>query len=123
MNKLFLILAVMFFSSFSFSQQGEKEALTSGKEELVKSRGIGVFSFVLPKGNTKETVSDNAKYYTMYFTVSYNSEKNEVKINMVNNDEKSRHVICRFLVASGTEKVIVEGNSLNVEEFFQNYLK
>ena len=39
------------------------------------------------------------------------------------NDEKSRHVICRFLLASGIKKVSQEGKEMSVEEFFQTYIK
>ena len=123
MKKMFFILLFSVVSSVVFSQQGSKETLTHGKIELAKSKESGIFNFVLPQGNTKESVIENSKYYTMYFTVEYLSEKNEAIVKMINNDEKSRHVIFRFLVASGTEKVKVDDKIFEVEQFFKEYLK
>ena len=123
MNKLFFLILFVGFSSIGFSQQGKKEAISLSKEELVQAKNLGIYTFTLPEGNTPEKVSENAKYYTMYFKVKYNADNREVSLNMVSNDEKSRHVICRFLVASGVEKVFIDGKAVQVEEYFQTYLK
>jgi hypothetical protein len=123
MNKLFFLILFVGFSSIGFSQQGKKEAISLGKEELVQAKNVGIYTFTLPEGNTPEKVSENAKYYTMYFKVKYDADKREASLNMVANDEKSRHVICRFLVASGVDKVIVDGKAFQIEEYFQTYLK
>jgi hypothetical protein len=123
MNKLFFLILFVGFSSIGFSQQGKKEAISLGKEELVQAKNVGIYTFTLPEGNTPEKVSENAKYYTMYFKVKYNADSREAALNMVSNDEKSRHVICRFLVASGVDKVLVDGKAFQIEEYFQSYLK
>ncbi len=123
MNKLFFLILFIGFSFAGFSQQGKKEAISLGKEDLVQAKTLGIFTFTLPEGNTPEKVSENAKYYTMYFKVKYDADKREASLNMVTNDEKSRHVICRFLVASGVDKVLVDGKAVQVEEYFQTYLK
>ena len=123
MNKLFFLIFFVGCSVVGFSQQGKKEAISLSKEELVHAKTIGMYTFTLPEGNTPEKVSENARYYTMYFKVQYNADTRDASINMVSNDEKSRHIICRFLVASGVEKVLVNDKESNVEDIFQTYLK
>ncbi|MBI1837321.1 MAG: hypothetical protein HYR91_08660 [Flavobacteriia bacterium] len=120
-----LIFSIFFvgFSLLSFGQQGPKEAVSQSKVELVQAKNDGVFNFVLPEGTTPDKVAENSKYYTLYFKVNYNADTRQASVVMVTNDEKSRHVICRFLVASGVDKVNTEGKLVNVEEFFQTYLK
>jgi hypothetical protein len=124
MNKIFLT-AVLFLglSITAFGQEKTKTALTKGKAEILKGKESGSFSFTLPSGTATSTVEQNAKAYTMYFKVNFNESTHEAAITMVHNDEKSRHVICRFLMSSGMEKVNIDGKDLTVEEFFINYLK
>ena len=69
MNKLFFLITFLVFSFSSFSQQSKNEAISLGKEDLVEAKKNGVFSFILPEGNTPEKVSENAKYYNMYFII------------------------------------------------------
>jgi DNA/RNA endonuclease G (NUC1) len=97
MNKIFLT-AVLFLglSITAFGQEKTKTALTKGKAEILKGKESGNFSFTLPSGTATSTVEQNAKAYTMYFKVNFNESTHEAAITMVNNDEKSRHVICRF---------------------------
>ena len=110
-------------SVFSFGQESPKTAFAKSKAEMTQSKTSGNYSFTLPKGTTSTTVEQNAKYYTHYFTVNYTESSQEAKITMITNDEKSRHIICRFLIASGVEKVNVEGKSMSVEEFYEANLK
>lgn len=124
MNKIFLT-AVLFLgvSITAISQVGTKTALTKGKTEILKGKESGSYSFTLPSGTTNAAVEQNAKAYAMYFKVNFNESTHEANITMITNDEKSRHVICRFLISSGIEKVNVDGKDLQIEEFFTNYLK
>lgn len=104
-------------------QESTKTALSKSKSEVTLSKTSGNYSFTLPAGTTAATVEQNAKYYTHYFTVNYTESTKEAKITMLTNDEKSRHVICRFLIASGVETINMEGKVLPIEEFYQMYLK
>lgn len=110
-------------STFVVGQNNLKTAFTKGKNELVKGKESGNYVFVLPEETTSESVEQNAEYYTLYFTVNFNENTREATINMKTNDEKSRHIICRFLVSSEVEFVNVNGKNHTVEEFYQVYLK
>jgi hypothetical protein len=123
MNKLFFLITFLVFSFSSFSQQSKNEAISLGKEDLVEAKKNGVFSFILPEGNTPEKVSENAKYYNMYFIVKFDVDRRDASLRMISNDEKSRRIICRFLSASGVEKVIVDGKVFQIEDYFQTFLK
>ena len=124
MNKIFLT-AVLFLglSITAFGQEKTKTALTKGKAEILKGKESGSFSFTLPSGTESSKIEQNAKAYKMYFKVNFNESTREAAITMVTNDEKSRHIICRFLISSGMEKVNIDGKDLTVEDFFVNYLK
>lgn len=98
-------------------------AISRPKSELVQSKADGKYTFTLPYGTSNETVQQNAKYYSQYFTVDYVAGSNTANITMLTNDEKSRHIICRFLFASGVEKIDLEGTSIPVEEYFTTYMK
>ena len=124
MNKLFLTAVILLSLSVKVvAQQATKTALAKGTSELVQSKSNGVYVFTLPKGTTAASVEQNAKYYTIYFKVNYVESTQEATITMVTNDEKSRHVICRFLIASGVEKVNMEGKDYSVDEFYQAHIK
>lgn len=124
MNNIFLT-AVLFLglSITAIGQEKSKTALTKGKTEILKGKESGNFSFILPKGTTTANVEQNAKSYLMYFKVNFNESTGEANITMVTNDEKSRHVICRFLISSSIEKINVDGKDMMIEEFFTSYLK
>ena len=124
MNKLFLS-AVLFLglSITAFGQEKSKVAVSKGKAEVVNSKSTGVYHFTLPAGTTAENVEKNALYYKIYFTVSYVESTHEATFTMLTNDEKSRHVISRFMSASGIESVQVDGKDFTLEDFFVNFVK
>jgi hypothetical protein len=115
---LFLVLSIT-----ALGQDENKIAHTKGRTDILKSKETGIYSFILPDSITSSDVERNNKYYNNYFKVEFNELTNESIIKLMKNDEKSKHLICRFLFASGVEKVIHEGKKMSVEEFFQNYIK
>jgi hypothetical protein len=101
---LFLVLSIT-----ALGQDENKIAHTKGKTEIIQSKETGIYSFILPDSITSSDVERNNKYYTNYFKVEFNELTNEAIIKLMKNDEKSKHLICHFLFASGVEKVIHEG--------------
>ena len=53
----------------------------------------------------------------------YSVKTNEAKITMLSNDEKTRHVVVRFLTACGIQNVIIDGRTISTEEFYINFMK
>ncbi len=124
MNKLFLT-AVLFLvlSITAIGQENSGIAVSKGTVELAKSKTSGVYHFTLPKGTTSASVEEKAKYYLLYFKVTFVEATSEATITMVTNDEKSRHVICRFLTSSNANHVTVDGKEITLDELYTTYLK
>jgi len=115
---LFSVLFLL-FSFIGFSQ----EALVPSSETFKKSVTSGAISMVLPDNVTAEGVQKYSKYYTSYFTTSFDQGTHKVTFNMVQNDAKSRRVIIRFLSASGVQFVKIGEASLPLSNFYDAYLK
>ena len=92
---LFLVLSIT-----ALGQDENKIAHTKGRTDIIQSKETGIYSFILPDSITSSDVERNNEYYTNYFKVEFNELTNEAIIKLMKNDEKSRHVICRFLLAS-----------------------
>lgn len=103
---------------FSFGQASVKSAsdLTS-----LKDKGIGYIT--LPANLTKEDVTSYSKYYPLYFTVDFNESSKVATIKMVDNSERSRAIIVRFLAACEIQTIDVAGVTVNRDQLFEKYLK
>jgi len=124
MKTFFLsLIAVIGLSTVSFAQDGSNSATAQSKTQLASAKESGMFTFVMPSTLTAEEVTKNSKYYVHYFTTEFNASTKEVKLKMVANDEMGRRVITRFLASCGVQNVIVDGNTMITEDFFNSYLK
>ncbi len=121
MNKLFLVSFVVLLSYLGFSQEKVAQVKSAQDVAAIKEKGEGIF--YLPAGLNASEVQDKAKYYTMYFTVAYSPSDGETTISMVENTERARGVIRRFLVANDIRTVKVLGETLDLDAFFEGYLK
>jgi hypothetical protein len=120
---LYSFLMIFGIGSASIAQDNNGIAIAPTKAEIIKGKENGSFKFYMPEGVTAEDVAQSAKYYTHYFTVDYDSSSRAAKIVMVMNDEKSRSVIVRFLVANNVQTVNIEGTMVSVYDFFETHLK
>lgn len=116
------IAAVLVFTSLTFAQEAPT-AVSAGASALSKSMLSGEYTFVLPQDVTSERVEESSKYYTHYFTTSFDTGTNTVKIVMSQNDERSRFVIARFLGACGVRNVQVDDKTLDMQMFIENHLQ
>ncbi|TNF47709.1 MAG: hypothetical protein EP305_07110 [Bacteroidetes bacterium] len=122
-NIFFALVSILTLSLTSYAQEHSGVVVASSKTELAASKENGKYVFQFPEGISSESVEQTTKYYTHYFTVQYDGSSRKAIVTMVTNDEKSRSVIGRFFVANGIDNVNVEGTSMAVGEFFENYLK
>ncbi len=119
-----LVYTLMFlvgFATVSFAQEANEIAVTEGSEELAKSKADGDYVFVM-SGKTEEEISGAATYYTSYFKVAFDEGTQTAKLEMVENNERARAVIMRFLVASGVRHIDVDGKVIPINDFMTNYL-
>jgi hypothetical protein len=119
----FLIVLFVLISGFTFSQDKIFEAKVAKSADFTENKSRGEFYFSFPNATTKEAVDKNASFYTEFFTVQYDEKSHVVSIKMVQNDEKSRHIIKRFLIASKITQIEMDGTSYKVDEFYQQKIK
>ena len=119
MKSYLFSLAFVLFSFIGFSQ----EAIVSSAENFRSSVTSGSIVMFLPDNVTTEEVQKYSKYYTSYFTTSFDQEAHKVTFNMVQNDAKSRRVIIRFLSANGVQFVKIGEGTLPLSNFYSTYLK
>lgn len=106
--------------SFSFSQES---ASVKSVSDLTSIKESGKGSITLPSKLTKEEVASKAKYYNLYFTVDFDEKSKLATINMVDNSERSRMIIVRFLAGCEVQTINVAGDIVNRDQLFDKYLK
>jgi hypothetical protein len=119
----YTVLFLFGFTAFGFTQAEREVAVVKNHQQLGHSKVSGEYTFILPEGITKKDVTHSANYYTHYFTVEFDESSRETRIKLIDNTEKSRHVIVRFLVSCGVQKVTSNGDSLAVDEFYSIHMK
>ena len=123
MKKLMLTLILFVgFTTIGFAQEANEIGITEGKEKLTLSKESGAYSFTL-SGKTADEIEANSQYYLNYFSVEFVESTQLVKIEMKENDARSRSVITRFLIASGVRHMNIEGKIIPVNDFMMNYLQ
>jgi hypothetical protein len=110
-------------SASAIAQEEAGTAVASSKKELMTGKESGKYTFILPETVSAEQVAQTSKYYTHYFTVNYTADERKAILKMVNNDEQSRHVVIRFLIANNIQHVNVEGVLVPTQELFEKYMK
>ena len=123
MKKLmFTLILFVGFTTIGFAQEANEIGITEGKEKLALSKESGAYSFTL-SGKTADEIEASSTYYLNYFTVEFVESTQLVKIEMKENDARSRSVITRFLIASGVRHMNIEGKVISVNDFMMNYLQ
>ncbi len=120
MKTLFSTLVIILAMSFSF---GQNAATVKSAKDLTAIKETGKGSIILPSNLTKADVEAKSKYYTLYFTVDFDERSKVATINMVDNNERSRQVIVRFLAACEVQTIDVAGESVHRDQLFERYLK
>ena len=123
MKSIFVLLTTLFLAGTSARAQDRSTVATAqSKAELTASKSSGKYLITLPDGMTSEEVAENSKFYTRIFTISFDEKSDVATITMIENSDKSRHVIVRFLTSCGVQSVLVEGREMMLEDFFTNYM-
>lgn len=118
-----ILLLFILFSGFSIGQEKEFVAKFEIPSTISQNKVKGSFYFIFPNEISKEQIEKNAKFYTNYFEVKFNEKTNLVKIEMVNNDERSRSIIKRYLISNRIKKIQIEDKVLMIDQFYNEYLK
>ena len=103
--------------------QMEAEVTVASEKNFIKGVNEGAIVMVLPASVTKADVDKYSKYYTSFFSTSYDEGTRKITFNMVKNDGKSRRVIMRFLGANRIQFAKVGETSIPLANFYDDYLK
>jgi len=124
MKKLLSLITFFILISFSMTfSQNENITIAQSKIELEKSKQNGIYYFTIHAKASKEDVAKSAAYYPSYFSVDYDDASKIAKITMIENNEKTRLVLLRFLSSVRSQKIQVDGTSMLIHEFYDKYLK
>ena len=124
MKKLLSLITFIILISFSMTfSQTENITIAQSKIELEKSKQNGIYYFTIHAKASKEDVAKSAAYYPSYFSVDYDDASKIAKITMIENNEKTRLVLLRFLSSVRSQKIQVDGTSMLIHEFYDKYLK
>lgn len=113
-------LLVLLTMTFSF---GQDVAVVKSSADLLSIKESGKGKITLPQNLTAEQVKNAAQYYPKYFTVDFDNNTKVATINMVTNDEMSRHIIVRFLAGCNIQTINIDGVDINRDYLFESYLK
>lgn len=106
--------------SFSF---GQNVASVRSAADLTAIKTTGKGQITMPSSLTSDLIQQRAKYYTLYFTVDFDQKTSIATIKMVENTERARAVIIRFLAGCEIQSVNVGGENVSRDVLFDNYLK
>lgn len=113
-------LLVLLTMTFSF---GQDVAVVKSSADLLSIKESGKGKITLPQNLTAEQVKNAAQYYPKHFTVDFDNSTKVATINMVTNDEMSRHIIVRFLAGCNIQTINVAGEDVNRDFLFERFLK
>lgn len=102
---------------------GQGTASVKSAKELTSIKESGKGQIILPESITKEMVEKHAGYYTIYFTIDFNEKTHFATFNMVENSERSRQIITRFLASCQITHVEVDGEKVYRGDLFERFLK
>lgn len=120
MKTLFSTLMFILTVSLSF---GQEVASVKSVSDLTSIKEKGKGHITLPAKLTKEEVAAKAKYYTLYFTVDFDDKSKVATINMIDNTERSRAIIVRFLAGCEIQTINIAGELVNRDQLYEKYLK
>ncbi len=123
MKTIFAVVTTLFLAGTSaFAQDRSTVATAQSKTELAASKSSGKYLITLPDGMTDTEVAENSKFYTRIFTISFDEKSDVATITMIENSDKARHVIVRFLTSCGVQSVMVDEREMMLEDFFTNFM-
>ncbi len=120
--KRLLSIVFVFIGLGCFAQMRSDVAQAQDVPALTESKTNGVYIFIMPD-RSAEDIEKGAKYYTHYFTVSFDDDTDKATITLSENDERSRMVLSRFLIASGFRYVQVGEEKMEVSNFAGKFLR
>ena len=121
MKKILFTLALLFITLSNVN--GQSYAISETPKQLIQSKLNGTFTFTMGADVTSDKIAEVSKYYSETLNISFDSNTSKVLVKLFNNDEQSRMIIGRFLIASGASNVHIGDEFITVGAFMEKYLK
>lgn len=119
--KKIVFFALMFVAgTYSFAQS--QSAKVNSLEMYNNQKFKDVFTFELTEKITKDEVAKASSFYTKYFTTSFDEKKNSITVTMANQEKMNRQIMRRLFAALNIQEIAVEGQAVQVDEFFKTYV-
>lgn len=120
--KKILVLSIFLFSTLLSFAQAEQKAIVNSLSEYAIEKSKDQFSFVLTKKTTQEHVVSTARFYTDYFTTTFDEANNTMKVTMNNQDWINRQIMRRLFSGLNIQEVMLEDKVFHVDDFFKEYV-
>jgi hypothetical protein len=121
MKKILFTLALLFIAFSNVNAQSY--AISETPKQLVESKTSGTYTFTMGSDITPDKIDEVSKYYTENLKISFDLITNKTIVKLLNNDEQSRMIIGRFLIAAGASNVHIGDEIITVGAFMEKYLK
>ena len=116
MKKILFTLALLFIAFSNVNAQSY--AISETPKQLVESKTSGTYTFTMGADITPDKIDEVSKYYTENLKISFDLITNKTIVKLLNNDEQSRMIIGRFLIAAGASNVHIGDEIITVAAGF-----
>lgn len=121
MKKILGLAAGFLLTIATYAQVGV--TFTDANESYDKAKTTS-FNFEFSSAFTADEINKAASYYTGYFTVATvaSAVGNNVTITLVEDNEMSRRVITRFFMTLNVDKISVNGEPRELQDFIAEFI-
>lgn len=121
MKKILSVAILSLICSFTFAQTSPEKTSVVQEANFISNKNKGEFNFQMPVGTSVEKIDKTAKYYTEYFTVTYDSKTRNAKIQII--QENMRGVVLRFLISNDIQTISYNNEEYEVDKFVRNFIQ
>jgi len=119
----YLISLILLLACTHFTAQQQSINTVFSSEEILKEAKSGHFQWVFHNQTTQEEIANLAKYYTNFFTHTFNNDTKIVDVYPVVDSEDTRRVMLRFLGANQIKEIKVGEVSYELYVFYEKFMK
>lgn len=117
MKKVVIVLGLV-FAGFTLNAQ---EGISIKSAQVHQAYKTGEFTITVPEDITSEQVDKLKGYYTEYFSVTFDENKDVLSFIVNKDKEGAFRVVNRMLVGLNLKTFMVDGESMTFEQLYVKY--